>query len=130
MSEAIDNKYKKVAKILTSVPGGFPHPVSETLLAILKRAIAEENLDFMMTFNLLRLFKMATAMAPIPMPQMDIPTKSNIVLAAKAGNGKLVVDFALPKEHLQEIMAVFLTMQQQQMQMQQQQMQMQEQPGM
>ncbi len=51
MSEAIDDKYKKVAKILNSVPGGFPYPISDTLLGILKHAIAEENLDFMMAFR-------------------------------------------------------------------------------
>ncbi|TFF89643.1 MAG: 4Fe-4S dicluster domain-containing protein [Promethearchaeota archaeon] len=51
MSEAIDTKYKKVANILNRVPGGFPYPISDTLLSILKHAIAEENLEFMMAFK-------------------------------------------------------------------------------
>ena len=51
MTEAIDNKYKKVVKILNSVPGGFPYPVSDTLLGILKHSIAEENIDFIMAFR-------------------------------------------------------------------------------
>jgi hypothetical protein len=63
---------------------------------------------------------MMTAMVPVPIPQMDISTKSNIVFAGKAGNGKMVVDIALPKEHLTEIMAAFQTMQQKMMMQQQQ----------
>ena len=45
---------------------------------------------------------------------MDIPTKSNIIFAGKAGNGKMVVDIALPKEHLTEIAAAAFQMMQQQ----------------
>ena len=51
MSEATDNKYKKVVKILNSVPGGFPYQVSDALLGILKYSIAEENIDFLMAFR-------------------------------------------------------------------------------
>ena len=51
MSEAIDNKYKKVAKILNSVPGGFPYQISDTLVSILKHAVAEENIDLIMAFK-------------------------------------------------------------------------------
>ena len=48
---------------------------------------------------------------PVPMPfgKMDIATKSNIVFAGKAGNNRMTVDIALPKEHLMEIMAAFQT---------------------
>jgi hypothetical protein len=69
------------------------------------------------TYNVLRWLKIAGSMTvmPIPMPmlQTDIPTKSNIALAGKAGNGKMVVDIALPKEHLKEMMTAVLMMQQQ-----------------
>jgi hypothetical protein len=80
-----------------------------------------DKADFLVTYNFLRLFKMVGAFSPMPMPmlQMDIPTKSNIVFAGKAGNGKMVVDIALPKEHLMEIIGVFMKMQQQKMMMQQ-----------
>ncbi len=85
----------------------------KSALALLPEA---KKADFLVTFNLLRVFKMASSFMPIPIPKMDIPTKSNIVITGKAGNGKLVVDLALPKEHLAEIMGAFLMMQQQQMQ--------------
>jgi hypothetical protein len=54
---------------------------------------------------------------PIPMPKMDIPTKSNIAFAGRAGNGKMNVEIVLPKEHLMEISGFFQKMQQQQMEM-------------
>jgi len=83
-------------------------------LALLPEA---EKADFVVTYNMLRWLKVAGSMTamPIPMPmlQTDIPTKSNIALAGKAGNGKMVVDIALPKEHLKEMMTAVLMMQQQ-----------------
>ncbi len=85
-------------------------------LAILPEA---ENADFVMTYNLLRWIKMASSMTAMPMPilmplqKMDIPTKSNIVIAGKAKNCKLTVDIALPKEHVSEMMTAVIMMQQQ-----------------
>jgi len=51
---------------------------------------------------------------PIPFAQMEIATKSNIAFAGKAGNGKMIVDIAVPKEHLKEIVSEFMMMQQKQ----------------
>jgi hypothetical protein len=85
-------------------------------LAILPEA---ENADFVMTYNLLRWIKIAGSMTAMPMPilmplqKMDIPTKSNIVIAGKAKNCKLTVDIALPKEHVSEMMTAVIMMQQQ-----------------
>jgi len=92
---------------------------SETKAAIALLPGADKA-DFLVTFNLLRVFKMATAMMPMMMPQINAPTKSNIVIAGNAGEGKLAVDIAVPKEHLTEIMGGFMMMQQQQMQQMQQ----------
>jgi hypothetical protein len=55
------------------------------------------------------------------MPQMDIPSKSNLVFAARVENGSFTLDAALPKEHLQEMMMAFQMMMQMQMQQQMQQ---------
>jgi hypothetical protein len=83
-------------------------------LALLPEA---EKADFLVTYNVLRWLKIVGSMTfmPIPMPmlQTDIPTKTNIALAGKIGNGKMVVDIALPKEHLTEMMTAVLMMQQQ-----------------
>lgn len=72
-----------------------------------------DKADFVGTYNYIRLLKMATAIAPVPMPEMDIPTKSNIAFVGKIGGGKMAVEIALPKEHLTELAAAFQMLQQQ-----------------
>jgi hypothetical protein len=72
--------------------------------------------DFVGTYNLLRWFKIIGAMTPMPVPQMDIPTSSNIAFAAKTADGKMTFEIVLPKQHLMEMMGMFQRMQQQQMQ--------------
>ena len=92
---------------------------SETQAAIALLPGADKA-DFLVTFNFLRVFKMATSMMPMMMPQMNVTTKSNIVIDGNAQDGKLVINIAVPKEHLSEIMGGFMMMQQQQMQQMQQ----------
>ena len=72
--------------------------------------------DFAGTYNLVYLLKMLLSFAPMPMPQIDVPTKSNIAFAGKVGKEAMTVDIALPKEHLAEIMAAAMMMQQKMMQ--------------
>ena len=103
-----------IRELIDQVKAGGPKQIGNEMKAALALLPEADKADFVVTYNFLRLFKMATAMVPVPIPQMDFPTKSNIVLAGKAGNGKMVVDIALPKEHLTEIMAVFQMIQQQQ----------------
>jgi len=57
---------------------------------------------------------------PIPAPQTDIPTSSNIAFAGKIANGKMLFEIAFPKQHLMEMMGMFRMTQQQQMQPKQQ----------
>ncbi len=109
----------KIRELINQVQADSPKQIGSEMKSALALLPGADKADFLVTFNLLRVFKMASAMMPIPIPKMDVPTKSNIVITGKAGNGKLVVDIALPKEHLAEIMGAFLKMQQQQMQQQQ-----------
>jgi len=117
------NANSAIRELIDQVKAGGPKQIGDEMKTALTLLPEADKADFVVTYNFLRLFKMATAMVPVPIPQMDIPTKSNIVFAGKADNGKMVVDIALPKEHLMEIMAVFMKMQQQMMMMQQQQQQ-------
>ena len=50
MSSDIDVKYKQVANILNKA-GGFPYPITNTMLDILKLNIEENNLDLVMAFK-------------------------------------------------------------------------------
>ncbi|MCH8119146.1 MAG: hypothetical protein IIC00_05390, partial [Planctomycetes bacterium] len=108
-----------IHELIDQVKTSGPKQIGNEMKAALALLPEADKADFVVTYNFLRVFKMMTAMIPMPMPQMDIPTRSNIVFAGKAGNGKMVVNIALPKEHLTEIMAAFQTMQQQIMQQKQ-----------
>ena len=71
-----------------------------------------DKADFVGTYNLLRTMKMALAMSPVPAPQLDIQTKSNLAFAAKIGKGRVSIDIALPKQHLIECVSATMIMQQ------------------
>lgn len=76
-----------------------------------------ENADIFATYNILRAMKFAMSFIPGATLQIpDISTTSNIVLAAKADNGQMKLDIAVPKDHIKEIMTMVQTMQMQQMQ--------------
>ncbi len=98
-----------IDKIKAREPGQMGSEMS-AILALLPEA---GEADFVGTYNLMNLFKMATAMAPMPLPQMDIATKSNIAFAGRVGNGQMTFEIALPKEHLAEVVTAFQMTQQQ-----------------
>ena len=115
------NVDESVRRLIDQVKAGGPKQMADEVKAALALLPDAANADFIATYNYVRLLKMLPAMMgammPVPMPEMDIPTNSNIVFAGKVGGGNIIVDIALPKEHLTEIMAVFqMMMQQQQMQ--------------
>ena len=106
----------EIHKLIDQVQSGGAKQIGSETQAAIALLPGADKADLLVTFNLLRVFKMATAMMPMPIPQTNAPTKSNIVIAGNAQDGKLVVDIAVPKEHLTEIMGAFMMMQQQQMQ--------------
>jgi len=102
-----------IRKLIDEVKAGGPTQIADEMKAALALLPDAGKADFMGTYNIPRWFKMAGAMAgafmpmPMPMAQMDIPTKSNIVFAGKTGNNRMTIDIALPKEHLTEIITAF-----------------------
>lgn len=110
-----------IRELIDKAKVGAPKQMAAEMKAALTLLPQAGKADFVATYNYLRLFKMVTAMAPVPMPQMDVPIKSNIVFAGKIGDGRMAIDVALPKEHLTEIMTAFMMIQQQKMQQMRQQ---------
>jgi len=107
-----------IYKLIDQVKAGTPaQACSEMQKAMLIIPDAGSK-DAIVTYNYLRLMKMMQAFAPMPFTMPDIPSKSNLVFAAKIDNGSFALDFALPKEHLSEMMTAFMMIQQQQMQKQ------------
>jgi hypothetical protein len=80
-----------------------------------------EKADFFVTYNILRQIQMISAVAPLPIPPIEAKSQSNIALTGNLADGKLGIQLALPKQHVQELMGAFMQMQQQRMQQQQQQ---------
>lgn len=87
-------------------------PPSE-IQAATKLLPGSEKADFLVTYNILRQVQMISAVAPVPIPPIEAKSQSNVVLAGNAADGKLAVQLALPKQHLQELMGAFMQMQQQ-----------------
>ncbi len=105
-----------VEKLIDQVKAGGPKPVAGEAKTALAMIPGADKADFFMSLNVLHLMKIASAFAPMPLPQTDIPSQSSIAVAGNAGGGKMTIDLAVPKQHVQEIMAVVMQMQQQQMQ--------------
>ncbi|MHC4645726.1 MAG: heavy metal-binding domain-containing protein [Planctomycetota bacterium] len=106
-----------IRKLIDQAKAGTPQQPPSEIRAALSILPEAANADTLMTFNLLRAFKMIPAimgaMMPIPLPEVDIQTTSNIVCAGNTRNGQISVDIALPKQHLMEIMAAVQKMQEQ-----------------
>jgi hypothetical protein len=58
--------------------------------------------------------QLGMAFAPVPMPAMDVSSQSGgITFSGDIGEGKLVTNVAVPKQHALEIMGAIMKMQQQ-----------------
>jgi hypothetical protein len=101
-----------IRELIDEVKAGSPKQIGSEMKAALSLLPEGNKADFVLTFNVLRLFNMVTSMVPIPIPPMDFQTKNNIVVAGSAADSRMVVNIAVPKQHLIEIMAAFMAMQQ------------------
>lgn len=106
----------EVHNLIDKVKAGTPKQNCDEIKSALELLPQAGKNDFFVTYNILRLFSMMSAMSPMPIPQMDVQSQSNIVIAGKAEDGKLVVDIAIPKQHITEMMTTFMMMQQKSMQ--------------
>jgi hypothetical protein len=110
-------------KLIDQVKAGGPKELAGETRAALALLPDAGKAEFVGTFNILRYFKMVAgmmgAMMPVPLPQMDLPTRSNVVIAGELGSGAMTTKIALPKEHVSEIMTAVQMMMQQKMQIQQ-----------
>jgi hypothetical protein len=109
----------RVRRLIDQAKAGGPKRIPSEVKAAMALLPGGDKADFVVTYNFVRLFGMMGAIMPVPMPQLDIPTKSNIALAGHVGGGSITIDVAVPKEHLTEIVGVFQTMAQQGMMQQQ-----------
>ena len=102
-----------IRELIDQVKTDSPKQIGAEMKAALSLLPEASKADFVATFNVLRLFNLATSMVPMPIPPMDVQTKSNIIIAGRAADSRMVVNIAVPKQHLIEIVSAFMTMMQQ-----------------
>ncbi len=100
-----------IRELIDQVKTDSPKQIGAEMKTALSLLPEANKADFVVTFNALRLFNLATSMVPIPIPPMNIQTRNNIVIAGRAADGGMVVNIAVPKQHLIEIMSAFMMMQ-------------------
>jgi len=110
-----------VHELIDLVKAGGPEEICSEVQDALKMLPDAGKADIFVTYNYVRLLKMAGGMMAgmglgdtgMTMPEINVPSKSNINIAGKIGNGNLVVDIAVPKQHLSELVTAFMMLQQQ-----------------
>ncbi len=115
----VANDPNLLRNLIDRVKAGPPAQVCSEMQKALAIVPDANNADMIVSYNYLRVFRVMSAMMPLSMAQIDIPSKSNLVFAGRIQNGSLAIDIGVPKEHLTEIMTAFQMMQQQMMQQQQ-----------
>jgi len=110
-----------VRELIDVVKGGGPKEICGEVQDALKLLDGAEKADFFMTYNYIRLLKMVGPMTAgleglgMQIPQVDIPSKSNLAIAGRVGDGQITVDIGIPKQHMAELISAVMIMQQQMM---------------
>jgi len=110
-----------VRKLIDQVKAGGSGQVPSEVQTAMGLIPGADKADFFTTFNVLRLVQMISSFAPVPLPAAGIPTQSNLALAGGAADGKMTIQLAVPKQHVQEIMGMVMQIQMQKQQGMQQQ---------
>jgi len=105
-----DSIASQVAYLIEAYKAGSAKITPDDIDELSKLIPSIDKADFVVKFSLGRLLGKAAAMSPMPIPPMNIQTKSEAVLAGRAQNGLMTVDIALPKKHLMEIAQAFQAM--------------------
>jgi len=101
-----------IRELIDQVKTDSPKQIGSEMKTALSLLPEANKADFVITFNVLRLFNFATSLVPMPIPPMDVQTSSNIVIAGRAADSRMVVNMAVPKQHLIEVVSAFMMMQQ------------------
>ena len=83
---------------------GLMGPEMSMVSALLPQAA---QADVVGTFDLMQLIGLVAASSPVPLPvpDMNVPSRSRMAYAITADAGQMAVDIAVPKEHIIEIVA-------------------------
>jgi hypothetical protein len=104
-----------VRELIDQVRAGGPKEIGSEMKSALEAIPGSRQADAVGTLNYVRILNMALGFMPLPAgvgaPKLQVPTKSNIAFAGRTtADGKLLMQMALPKEHLQDIKSAFQTL--------------------
>lgn len=102
-----------IKKLIDQIKAGGPQQTPTEVQAAMSLIPGADKADFFLTINALRFVQMVASIAPIPIPQVQINSQSNVAMVGNVSNGKMTMELAVPKQHVQEIMGVVMQMQQQ-----------------
>jgi hypothetical protein len=111
---------KEIHALIDQAKSGTPGQVPSEVQAAMQLVPEAKNATLFGTYNYVRLLQMVTSLMPMPLPvpQTEMSTESDIAFAGFIGGGRLRTDIAVPKQQIQELVKVFSSMKQQQMQKQ------------
>ncbi len=108
---------ERIKKLIDQIKSGTVPPMGDEIKEAMALIPDADKVNFLATYNILRVFKMIPTMMPMSMPSIDFPSRSNMVMAGRINNGKAHYQMVLPKAHLMEMHQAFQQVMQQQMQM-------------
>ena len=103
---------KTIRELIDQVRTGGPKQIGSEMKAALEAIPDSDQADVVGTLNYVRVLNMALGFMPLPgdvdRAQLKVPTDSNVAFAGRTtAEGKMTLQMALPKKHLQEIKSAF-----------------------
>lgn len=96
---------KTIRRMIDGVRAGKGKVVQGETKAAMALLPGADKADLFLTLNAVRLFGLVAELVPSRLPKIELPpSKSNLILASRVGEGKASMDLVLPKAHLVEIM--------------------------
>lgn len=111
---------QEIRSLIDQARADPPPPVPGEVQAALQLIPDARQAEFFGTYNYARAIQMSLAFLPISLPRVQVPSQSNIALAGDVGDARLLMNMAIPKQHVLEIVKVFAQLQEQQQQPDQQ----------
>jgi hypothetical protein len=104
---------QEIHTLIDQAKAGGPKQIASEVQAALNLLPDAKKAEFFGTYNFLRLMQLGMAFAPMPMGPMDVSSQSpGIAYAGDIGGGRLLTSVAIPKQHVLELMGMFMRMQQ------------------
>lgn len=108
------NPEQKIHALIDQAKAGGPTQTASEVQAAMNLLPDARKAEVFGTYNILRAMQLGMAFAPMPVPAMDVSSQSGgIAFSGDLGDGKLVTNVAIPKQHALEVMGAIMRMQQQ-----------------